>query len=155
MNYLKPLLFIALFSLFSCDKSSVYQKIDNDFKDNRWFKTTIKTHTIDIQKESSYTLFFDFRHVHDFQFSEIPIQFRIENPDGTVSAEKINLSIKDDNGKDKGECMGDVCDLRQVVFSNKLLTKGKHTISISNQFEGEYLPNVIGIGLRLEEIEKQ
>ncbi|PKP16396.1 MAG: hypothetical protein CVU07_07065 [Bacteroidetes bacterium HGW-Bacteroidetes-23] len=155
MKLVKPLFFIAFFLLLSCDKSSVYQKIDNDFKDNRWFKTTIKTHTIDIQKESTYTLFFDFRHVHDFQFPEIPIQFRIENPDGTVSVEKINLSIKDENGKDRGECMGDVCDLRQVVFSDKMLTKGKHSISISNQFDGEYLPNVIGIGLRLEEIEKQ
>lgn len=152
MKIIKSLFFIALFLMLSCDESAVYQKIDTDFEKNRWFKTVIKNHTIDIKKESAYTLFFDFRHVHDFQFAEIPIQFRIEDPNGTVSVEKIMLSIKDKNGKDKGECMGDICDLRQIVFSDKLLKEGNHTISISHQFEGEYLPNVIGIGLRLEEI---
>lgn len=146
---------MLFFLILSCKKSSVYETTDTNFNNNRWFKSSIKKLTIEVYKESSYTLFFDFRHVHDFQFTEIPIQFRIENPDGTVRVEKINLSIKDENGKDKGECMSDVCDLRQVIFSDKMLTKGNYTISISNQIEGDYLPNVIGIGLRLEEIEKQ
>lgn len=154
MKKLKLLSIFILLLFLSCDKTSVYQQSDTDFKDNRWLKSDIKTHTIEIVKEnSSYSLIFEMRHVIDFQFPEIPIQFKIESPDGTVNLEKISLLIKDANGKDKGECMGDVCDLKQVVFANKELAKGIYTISISNKFGSEYVPNVIGIGLRLEENE--
>lgn len=149
MKSVKWLFLLVFACLFSCEKSGVYQKMDAEFKDNRWFKTNSKTHSINIEEDSSYTLFFEFRHVYDFQFQKIPIQFTIEYPDGTMSVEKIILSVKDKNGKDKGECMGDVCDLRQVIFKNKRLKKGNYTIRISNQFNGEYLPNVIGIGLQM------
>ena len=154
MKLHKPLVLLAFFLLLSCDKLAVYQKMDTEFEDNRWLKTDSKIHSINIEEESSYTLFFDFSHVYDFQFSEIPIQFRIESPDGTLNVEKIKLAIKDENGKDKGECMGDVCDLRQAVFTDRLLKKGNYSISISHLFNGEYLPNVIGIGLRMERTKK-
>lgn len=150
MKLYKQIVLLAFFVLLSCDKLAVYQKMDAEFEHNRWFKNDSKIHSINIEEESSFTLFFDFSHVYNFQFSEIPIQFKIEYPDGTLSVEKIKLAIKDENGKDKGECMGDVCDLRQAVFTDKILKKGNYTISVSHQFNGEYLPNVIGVGLRME-----
>lgn len=155
MKLIKPILIIAILLLVSCDKTNIYATIDNNFKDNRWFKSSTRTLKLEVKKDASnYDLLFDFRHVHDFQFSEIPIQFRIEDPNGKVSIKKIMLSIKDEKGKDRGECMGDICDLRQVIFSEKELIKGDYTISISHQFQGEYLPNVISIGLSLKEILK-
>lgn len=145
-----PFLLFVFFLMLSCDKSAVYEKTNRDFKNNRWYKTDIKTHTVEIGEEADYSLFLNFRHVYDFQFPEVIIQVKTENPDGTFTLEKMKLKIKDETDKDKGECMGDVCDLQQAVFTARKMQKGTYSIDISHQFDGEYLPNVLGVGLVLK-----
>jgi hypothetical protein len=40
--------------------------------------------------------------------------------------------------------------LKTILKENTKLQKGNYKITISNNFNGPYLPNVIGIGIQVE-----
>ncbi|QBZ97299.1 gliding motility lipoprotein GldH family protein [Flavobacterium sangjuense] len=150
----KTLLLLSLFAILtSCSKQGQFSQFDTFGEENRWQKSDAKTFEFDITDDSKlYNLTFRFSHVYDYQFASVPINFSIENPAGEKEDHTINLAIKDDNGKELGECAGDVCDLNYKVEENFKLQKGKYKITFSHSFEGPYLPNVIGIGLNVESV---
>ncbi|MES2411817.1 MAG: hypothetical protein V4535_10280 [Bacteroidota bacterium] len=148
----KLLLFLSLFILLiSCSKQNQFSEFDTFGEDNRWQKTEAKTFEFDITDDApSYNLTFKFSHVYDYQFATVPINFTIENPTGEKENLSVDLAIKDDSGKELAECAGDVCDLKYSIKEKTKLQKGKYKITISHNFEGPYLPNVIGIGLNVD-----
>lgn len=150
---MKAFFYIVLFScltLFSCKKESVYDKMDKNFKLNRWEKSEIKTYEFSIDDESQlYDISLKFAHVYDYQFASIPIKIAIENPSGTVENLIFDLKIKDANGKELADCGVDICDLKQTIKEKAKLEKGNYKVSISHDFKGPYLPNILGIGLKV------
>ncbi|GEP49893.1 hypothetical protein FNO01nite_05650 [Flavobacterium noncentrifugens] len=146
---MKKIFFLITFlALCSCNKNRVYNKFDRDFKDNRWLKTDVRTFDFTISDgNQNYDLLFDFSHVDEFVFNNIPIKMEIANPDGSFTTENFLLKITDANGKGLGDCSGDYCDLQQAVLENTKLAAGKYKVSISNGFTNDYLPNVLGIGI--------
>ena len=99
-----------------------------------------------------YDLTFRFSHVYDYQFDSVPIAFSIENPKGEKENFNIDLAIKDSSGKQLAECAGDVCDLKFKIKEKIKLTKGTYKVTVSQSFNGPYLPNVIGIGLDVNDV---
>lgn len=151
----KNLLTIALFFiLISCNSSSTFSQFDKMGEDNHWGKSDIKTYEFEIKEDSKfYNVVFEFSHVYDYQFATVPIQFVIESPDGKKETLAIDLAIKDANGKEIGECAGDVCDLDYQIKEKTKLANGTYKIKISHNFKGApYLPNVIGIGLKVTSV---
>ena len=149
------LLLSILLVLASCNSKTIYSEFKNDFDNNRWIKTDAKTFEFTIDDDSKlYDIIFDFSHVYDYQFSSIPINFIIENPKSVKEKFTINLTIKDNTGKDIGDCSGDICDLKFKIKENFKLKKGNYKIIILNNFKSDYLPNVIGVGLNVEKINK-
>ena len=159
----KALLFLSLFTILICFASSLtlvscsnqgnFNQFETFGDENRWQKSDVKTFEFDVTDDSQlYNLTFRFSHVYDYQFATVPINFTIENPAGEKENHSIDLVIKDANGKDLGECAGDVCDLNYKLEENLKLQKGKYKVIISHSFNGPYLPNVIGIGLNVESV---
>ncbi len=143
--------FLSIFLFISCDKSSVYSEFYKNKEDNRWLKSDEKTFEFTIDDaEELYDVIFDFSHVYDYQFASVPIDFVIENPKGEKEKFTINLKLKDTNGKEIGDCSGDICNLKFKIKQKSKLNKGKYKVSITNSFKGEYLPNVIGVGLEIK-----
>ena len=143
--------FLSIFLFISCDKSSVYSEFYKNKEDNRWLKSDEKTFEFTIDNDVQlYDVIFDFSHVYDYQFTSVPIDFVIENPKGEKEKFTINLKLKDTNGKELGDCSGDICDLKFKIKQKSKLEKGNYKISISNSFKGDYLPNVIGVGLEIK-----
>lgn len=141
--------FITL--LISCDKVKFYDKFDADFPSNRWKKMNQKTYDFSISDETKlYNLTFRFSHVYDYQFTSVPIAVKITDPSGKEEKIKIDLKIKDASGKQLADCAGDVCDLNYKIKEKAKLLKGDYKITISNSFNGPYLPNVLGVGLKVE-----
>ena len=151
---MKTKLLLTLFTffiLFSCDKSSVYSEFYKNKEDNRWLKSDEKIFEFTIDNDVQlYDAIFDFSHVYDYQFASVPIDFIIENPSNEKEKFTINLKLKDTNGKEIGDCSGDICDLKFKIKQKSKLEKGNYKISISNSFKGDYLPNVIGVGLEIK-----
>ena len=148
----KTLLLLSLFTiLISCSKQNQFSQFDTFGEENRWQKSDAKTFEFDITDDAQlYNLVFRFSHVYGYQFPTIPLNVIIESPDGKKEELKIDVLIKDNSGKDLGECAGDICDLNYKIEENIKLQKGKYKITFSHSFEGPYLPNVIGIGLNVE-----
>lgn len=134
--------------LASCD-NSVFKQFDDDFADSRWEKSDIRRYDVNIPKTGNYEIIVNFSTVYGGQFSDIPVKLTIESPDKSVVSEEAVLRLKDDQGNDVADCTGDICDLEQVILSNKKLEAGQYTITLSNAFNHEFLPNVIGVGIRI------
>ena len=136
--------------LSSCEQNQVYTKFEKNFKENRWQKTDVRTYEFEIvQGATQYNMYLHFAHIYGYQFPTVPLTITILNPDKTITTKKIDLQIIDENGKDKGDCAGDICDLYDTVFENESLPVGKYKVSVSHQFQGEYLPNILGFGIEV------
>lgn len=150
MKISKVIALLFLIVLASCNGNKVYDQFETDFDDNRWPKTDIRTYDFEItQGATNYNMALHFSHVYGYQFPSVPLTVTIENPDKTITTKNINLEITDENGKDRGDCAGDICDLYTNVFENQPLPVGKYKVTISHQFQGEFLPNILGLGIEV------
>jgi len=147
-------LFAACTLLIACNKSKLYSEFSKFSENNRWEKSVVKNYEFNVEDDTLlYDLTFQFSHVYDYQFNSVPIIFSVENPEGIKENFTIDLVIKDASGKELAECSGDICDLDFKIKEKAKLLKGKYKVSVSNGFNGPYLPNVIGIGLKVTTIE--
>ncbi|MDI1254908.1 MAG: hypothetical protein PSV16_02315 [Flavobacterium sp.] len=150
MKLQKHYALLILLTLLSCNKNTVSEQFDKDFKENRWQRSDIKTYSFTITDATkNYDLIFDFSYVDGYQFATVPIKIEIENPDKTITVKNFALKIKDDTGKQTGECDGDYCDISYCVWPNTHLTPGNYTVKVSNNFQAGYLPNIIGVGIKV------
>lgn len=149
-NFLFVLLIFSI--LLSCSDNH-FRRFDILPENQRWEASDKKIYEFDIEEENQfYNIVFQFSHVYGYQFASIPLIVYIKSPDGKTEELKIDVPIKDDSGKDLGECAGDVCDLKYRIKEKTKLQKGIYKITVSHSFEGPYLPNVIGIGLNVENV---
>ena len=143
-------LILATLLMLSCDNKTVYDQFDRDFEDSRWVKTDVRQYNFELSETNrNYDLVVDFSHIAGFQFGLIPITVELTSPDGKKITEHMLLKIKDEEGNDRGDCTGDYCDIDEVAFKNIKLQHGKYKVTIANEFDNDYLPNVLGLGLRV------
>jgi len=122
-------------------------------EEQRWLATDEKVYEFDIENDAQrYNIIFQFSHIYGYQFAAIPLNVSIKSPDGKTEEITLDLKIADDTGKQLAECSGDVCDLFYIIKEKTKLQKGNYKITVSNNFEGPYLPNVIGLGLAVENV---
>lgn len=149
------LLFVASssFLMLSCDKA-VYKKYDTDLVGNRWQKNDVKTYNFKLEESGVYDLMVDFSHVYGTQFPTLPLKVVMVNPDQTRRNTDYLLELRDIEGKELGDCTGDYCDLRAPVFTKLDLVAGNYQVSVANDFQSDFVPNVLGIGIRLVKSKK-
>lgn len=150
MKIIKVEAIVLLVVLSSCEQNRVYNKFEKNFKEKRWQKTDVRTYDFEItQGATNYNIDLHFAHIFGYQFPSVPLTITIENPDKTITTKNISLQITDENGKNKGDCAGDICDLYATVLENQHLAVGKYKVKISHDFKGEYLPNILGLGIEV------
>lgn len=139
--------------LVSCQGETHYSETDRSFEDNRWQKSDIKTYEFEIaQAATPYEIEVFFSHVYGYQFPKVPLIAEITYPDGTMESVDFDLLLKDASGAELGDCAGDYCDLTQKIEVPKPLTAGKYKVRLMHGFNGEFLPNVLGLGLRVQQL---
>ncbi len=139
--------------IISCKKNLTFSEFDSSFKSNRWEKKEVKEYNFIIDDETKYyNLTLVFSHVYGYQFPSIPIKVELTNTDNMENI-VFDLQIIDKNGKQIGDCAGDICDLKYTFKEKTKLLKGKYKLKLSHTFNGPYLPNVIGVGLNVEKLE--
>jgi gliding motility-associated lipoprotein GldH len=148
---LKLFLIAFVFGLISCNKNEVYEEFNRDFKDNRWEANDVKSFEFEnTQSKGVCVLKLHFGHISGFQFKEVPLEVEITSPEGKVEVYPLVLTLKDDSGKDIGDCTGDICDVFQTIKAFEKLEKGKYKFTVKSKFIGPYLPNVLGVGIVVE-----
>lgn len=146
---LLSLLFIAV-AISACNENKVHAELDKNFPENRWQKSETKTFEFTIEQEArNYDVSIHFAYLSDFQINPIPMSVTIVLPDNSIEKRDLSIVVKNQEGKETGDCSGDYCDIREALFTNEALKKGTYKISIEQNFNGPYLPNVNGIGIEV------
>ncbi len=148
---LKPTLLLFSFVFFiSCNERFIYSESTSDFKANQWMKDDVKSFEFDNETAQNYQLSLNISHVFDYQFERIPLGVGITNPEGKTEVVFFDLILKDAQGKDLGDCLGDICDLEQTFKTNFPLSKGKYTFTVFHKFGHPYVPNISNLGITIE-----
>lgn len=136
--------------LNSCNEKIIYYELDKNFPENRWQKTEIKNFEFSIEQEARYyEVDVHFAYLSNFVANPVPLLITVTYPDGFEEKKDINIMLKDNDGKEIGDCGGDYCDIREAIFKDEALKKGVYKIAIQQHFDGQYLPNVTGIGIEV------
>ena len=140
-----------MLTVLSCQKTVVFKDVKKDFADNQWAATDIKKFEFKLKKDIELgDIKLLFSHVHDPQYSTVPVSVSIENPSGEKENFFMNLQLKDADGNDLSECSGDICDLYTNIKEGVKLQKGTYKVTVENKFAYAYLANVLAIGLSVE-----
>ena len=147
----------AIISFSACNENVTFDDSSSDFPNYRWEKANKLEFNPEITElDAKYNIYIDFRHVYGFQPNKVKIKIEKTNPSGKVSSDKKNLKVKNIKGEYKSECAGDYCDLRvQIGKNHRFKEAGTYQFVIEQLAEGEYLPNVMTVGLVIEKIVKE
>ncbi|MBD3724416.1 MAG: hypothetical protein IE891_06455 [Flavobacteriaceae bacterium] len=146
---MKKFIIVLFLGLLSCNSNNTVDIFQKDFKENRWSKNDLKRLTFSIEETSNYDIDLHLGHIYDYQFDSVPLQVTLFKDEQILFQETIDVKVKE-NGKDLGECVGDICDLYAVLKQDYNLDKGLYSLQIENKFDREYLPNILGIGVRIK-----
>ena len=139
------LLLLSL-TLFSCDSNVVFDSFSNDFKDNRWLSEDYHEFDFTIEKEGNYEVQLHFGHIDKYQIPKVDVQIEITTPEGMVKVIPMVLEMQSETIK--SDCMGDICDLFVPIVSDNMF-QGKHKIVVKNTSKYPYLPDVLGVGVKV------
>ncbi|MBY8962398.1 hypothetical protein KJK34_06510 [Flavobacterium sp. D11R37] len=145
----KVLLLLPLLVLFSCDKTVVFTKTFSDFESNRWGKSDTKSFDFNVKKDiESADVTLNFSHTPDPNYANLPIQVAIQFPDGNKENVSVNLPFGEDAGM--SECEGDICSVSMGIKEGIKMPAGKYLITVTNSYQDEYVPNVLSLGINVE-----
>lgn len=139
-------LFLLSLTLFSCDSNVVFDVFSTDFKANRWVSEDYREFDFTIEKEGNYEVQLHFGHIDKYQIPKVDVQIEITTPEGTVKVIPMVLEMQSETIK--SDCIGDICDLFAPIVSDNMI-QGKHKIVVKNTSKYPYLPDVLGIGIKV------
>ncbi|CAM3449353.1 Gliding motility lipoprotein GldH [Flavobacterium longum] len=149
----RTLLLLAACALLASCTETVYKEYETDLVGNRWQKNDVKTFNFTLEESGVYDIAVDFSHVYGTQFPSVPLKVVLVKPDQSRETVDYLMQLRDGEGNELGDCTGDYCDLREPVFTKKELKAGNYQISVAHVFDYEFVPNVLGIGVRVTESE--
>ncbi len=156
IGIMKYVSFLFIVFLVSCSENYTHKEISRDFPQNRWQKDGSRKFDFVISDTvPNYKFDILLTHIENSQYDLIPLQINLIDPQKNVTTEQVLVRIKDSTGNDLGDCVGDYCDVEVTVLQNKRLNKGKYSLQIQNKFPGNYLPNVIALGVLISESEAE
>lgn len=154
MKLKNTFVFLLLMLLISCNSKNIFSETKEGFTANQWQKKEPQQFTFTVNEDNkNYDFSVTISHVYNYQFESVPIEIGITNPKGETEILFFDLLIKDTKGKDKGDCLGDLCDLKQPFKKNVKLSKGTYTVQVSHRFNYDYLPNITSVGLEVDKTE--
>lgn len=129
------LILCLLFLAGSCSQNTVFSRFDTLDESHQWAQAHTKSYDFTIDDEAAtYDIIFKFSHVYGYPMTSVPLHLSLKKPDGSTEDFPIDLRLKDAEGKELGDCIGDICDLNSVIKEKIKLAKGSYTITVSHRF---------------------
>jgi hypothetical protein len=139
-------LLLLCLTLFSCNSNVVYDSFSTDFKANRWVSEDYREFDFTIENEGNYEVQLHFGHIYKYQIPKMDVEIEITSPKGIVKVIPMVLEMQSETIK--SDCMGDICDLFVPIVSENM-NQGKHKIVVKNTSKYPYLPDVLGVGVKV------
>ncbi len=150
---MKTLVYIAVaMTLFACDSSTYYDDMEAIGNDG-WKQDKFIEQTVDIEDaEEQFDVYLNIRNTKDYQYWNLFVFLDIEDPDGEVWKDTVELTISDENGKWTSE------DVSETYVMNSFRTyqdytfpkPGKYTFKLSHGMYDDPLIGISDVGIRLE-----
>ncbi len=113
---------------------------------NRFDKLTFEVPIQDIK--ASYDIYIAVRHITDMPYKDIDVYFDFTTPDGESRSRGLSIPIKDADGKNLGDGLGELWDVQELVWEGFKFNKpGNCTFEISSAMQQLNLIGVMEIGL--------
>jgi gliding motility-associated lipoprotein GldH len=143
--------------LTGCDKSVVYTAYE-DIDDGQWFIKNTPSFKVEIKDSTQrYNLFYLVRNTLQYPYYNLYLTRKITGPDGSListNLEEVFLS-NELTGKPFGKGLGDLFDHKIPFLKNhKFPRSGTYTFTLSQSMRQNPLPFVMGVGIRVEKVEK-
>lgn len=149
---MKKVVFIfSLIVLVSCNQNVSSDDLYKDFESNRWLPN--QDIEFDLKVNDNEELWLHFSHIYNYDYNLLPIELELTNENYEKTFILVQLEVKDKEGNEKGDCLGDICDVYQKVNMQKL-NSGNYHLVIRNKSDLPYLPNVIAVGYQLRKTTK-
>lgn len=142
--------------LSSCDSKRVFEK-NTDFEKMEWTYENPAAFDFSIKDNAPKNLLVNVRHTFHFEWRNIWMKMAITFPNDSVYEMPLNIQLSQPNGKWFGKCTGDICFFQYTLPEYENYTfqdTGKYTIVITQDMRQNPLPEIMSIGLRVENAQK-
>ena len=139
-----------------CDHNRVFE--DNiDIPDYSWDVKNKLSFDVPIDDTASlHTLYVNVRHASRYPYANLYVFITIKFPNGKFAKDTLECVFSDENGKWKGDGMGDIWDNQILWKPNvKFPIVGKYTFEYEHAMRTEQVPFIMDVGLRVEKAEKK
>jgi len=153
---MKKIKFIILFFvtiIFSdCKDNYIGETTIITFPDEKWEKKEALTFVYSISEVGEkYNIFVNLRHSSAFYDKKLKLKITIVSPSGNEDSFTEVLNIKNIRGKFKSDCIGDYCDLKELIKKKyKFKEAGEYKMKIEHLSDREFISNVMRLELIVE-----
>jgi len=151
MNKIFFILLFASSMFISCDKNRVYEK-NKEIKDYIWDSKNKASFTFEIADTTKlYNIYINVRHADFYQFSNIWLITYTTFPDGNKIEKRVEIPLANEEGKWRGEGMGDIWDCSYLIQQGAHYSiPGKYIIELEQNMRKDPLPAIMAIGIRVD-----
>lgn len=145
----------AILLLNACDRARVFEQ-NEVIKNHLWYWDDIKTFEADITDTSlTYNIYVNVRHSFQFEWRNLWITIETTLPDSTSFNKRVNLLLSEADGRWMGDCLGDNCDMQNLIQRNAYFPQsGKYIFRLKQDMRANPLNHIKSIGIRIEKNSK-
>ena len=149
---------ISVLILCGCDSQRVFEQNIN-IENRKWPKDDIKHFEFEITDIAQpYNIYYNIRNSVAFPFHNLFLTYSLEDSTGNkLISELQNMSLFDEKtGEPLGQGLGDIFDLQVLsVESYTFDQTGKYTFSVQQFMRRDTLPEILSIGIRVEQLQDE
>jgi gliding motility-associated lipoprotein GldH len=147
---MKRFLFIIMSAgvLFSCSPGKIYEK-HVKMENLAWNRFNTITFNVPIEDISpGYDILVAIRHITDIPYRDLEVNVYLTGPDGETRSRDITIRIKDNEGKNLGDGLGELWDIQSVAWRElKFSVPGTCKVEVSSGMSQLDLIGVMEVGL--------
>ncbi len=152
---LHSILFGSILALLSaCNPNIIFEKYLPVDKQS-WDKDSLLTFTVPISDTTAnHNIFLNIRNDVTYNYSNLWLFIRIEQPDGKVLNDKFEITLADPSGKWLGKGHGGIINKETIYRKNIFFpVSGNYKFSIQQGMRKNKLDGINDVGIRIEKTE--
>lgn len=147
---------IVLSGLFySCNKNKIYEDYQK-IKNNVWCKDSVLNFELNIEDTAAvYNVFLNVRHASFYRYSNLWVFAKITRPDFSYAIDTIECILAEDNGRWRGDGLGDIWDYTHDWIKNNseiFNINGKYKIEIKHAMRDSLTLGIMDIGIEIDKV---
>ena len=158
---MKKRISVALASLLTCvgvisctNELLIYEN-NQGFENNTWVYDDPKTFSFDIKDSSVFiNLFINLRITTDYPYSNIYMFLHSDYPNGYTDIDTLEFFLADKDGYWLGDNSGTVVENSALISRGNFPVSGTYTFKLEQAMRNDSLPEVLDVGIRIEEVEE-